>query len=508
MTQWKSIFLVIGVTACGGNPPPEPAAPAPVPAPAPSPPAASASVSAPAAPVEGEAAAKAPSEFHLVAKTEAELELLPLGDKLFVRGGPIFLAAVEGDRIVEDERYGKGLEGFIGVRGLFGKWPDDAFVAITLSNGRVGWGGIRKWNGQRWVVTGADLGQRWIYADVSPWSGGLLAMLFNVMPYDTKEPVRFKLVSPGTGAKLPVPTKAACGTLVKASGFAALPSGEVFVVGATCDDEKLAVEWWPAGETRGRVERLEGVDPYNEVYVLPRAANDVWIIGDAWNKATTAHFDGQRFEVVPNSFDMPVISASYGPDGTLWLVTSLTSDLKQPRGAVWKRAPKGSWEKVTLPEGVKLPTSVHAAGDGVVWLAADKALYRTTPPKSEAQIVKWDYDQQFPGSVRIPKPATEGCKQIFVLMYGITKVTPKDYDFPLTRQALKGHTDLASARFAETEDNGKRYFGAFVPTLAMGKKIEKLVRDKVKGSQPVVLCYAPKVVREIAVDLATGEVKK
>lgn len=504
-TSWILTTLVL--CACGGETPapvtPSPTAP---PSPSPAPPVASAAPSATQAPPV--APAKPASAFHLVAKSETELELMPLGGKLFVRGGPIFLATVEGDRIVEDERYGKGLEGFIGVRGLFGTWPDDAWAAITLSNGRVGWGGIRKWNGQSWAVSGADLGQRWIYGGVSPWSGGLLALIFNVMPYDTNEPVRFKLVGPGKGAKLPVPTKAACGTLVKAAGFAALPSGEVFAAGATCDDQKLAVEWWKAGETKGRVERLNGVDPFNDVYVLARTPNDVWVIGDAWGASTIAHFDGASWEVVKHAFEKPLVSASLGPDGTLWMVSSMTFSDKQNGGALWKRAAKGDWESVALPEGVKVPRSVHAASDGTIWLTAEKSLYRSTPPKGEVQAVKWDYDQQFPGSVRIPKAATEGCKDIFVLMYGITKVTPKDYDFPLTRKAIKGHTDLAGARFAETEDNGKRYFGAFVPTLAMGKKIEKLVREKVKGSQPAVLCYAPKVVREIAIDLATGEVKK
>ncbi len=108
----------------------------------------------------------------------------------------------------------------------------------------------------------------------------------------------------------------------------------------------------------------------------------------------------------------------------------------------------------------------------------------------------------------MPKSATEGCSSIYVLMYGITKVTPQDYDFPLTRKAVKGHPELAGARFAETEDNGKRYFGAFVPDLAMGKKLEKLVKDNVKGSKPAVLCAAPRVIRELEVDLKTGEVVK
>ncbi|MFO0564930.1 MAG: hypothetical protein U0263_04665 [Polyangiaceae bacterium] len=509
-TKWMVLAAISTLGGCGGAPA-EPTLPATQPSATPVVSSASAAVDggAPDAEATPAAAPKPAITFHLLAKSEALADLVPLGDKLFVRGGSIALALVEGDRVVEDERYGKGLEGFIGVRGLFGKWPDDAWAAITLSNGRVGWGGLRKWNGQSWALSGADLGQRWIYADVAASGQGLLALMFNVMPYDTNEPVRFKWVGPKSGGKLPVPTKAACGTLVRASAFTALSSGEVFTVGATCDDDKLAVEWWAPGETQGHVERLQGPSPYNDAYVLARKKDDVWVIGDAWKSATTAHFDGAGFQVVDNPFQDPVLSASLGPDGTLWVVASSTFSVKnEDRGDLFRRAAKGAWEKVVLPAGVKTPTSVYAASDGVVWLVADKNLYRSLPPKTEPQVIRWDYDQQFPASVRIPKPATEGCKDIFVLMYGITKVTPKDYDFPLTRKALQGHTELAGARFAETEDNGKRYFGAFVPTLALGKKIEKLVREKVKGSQPAVLCNRPKILRELEIDLATGEVKR
>lgn len=512
MMSVKTCSLSLGVVvaaACGGTAPP----PAEGPAPPAAPPTAASTPSSPAsatasAPVP-DAPKHAKSPFHLLVRAEHPLDLYPVGERLFVRSnGGIPLALVDGDRLIEDEKYGKGLEGFMGIRGIVGSWPDDAWAAITLSNGRVGWGGIRKWNGGSWATSGNDLGQRWIYAGLATWSGGLLALLYNVMPYDTNDTVRFKWLGSAKRPPLPVTTKTSCGTLVRASGFTALPTGEVFSAGATCDDDKFAIEWWKAGATRGQVERFDGPNPYNETYLLARTAKDVWVIGDAWKSAITVHFDGERFEVVKNPFVLPTISASLGSDGTLWVVTGQPFDNDKVQGTVWKRAPKHDWERVALPEGVTSPTSVHAAVDGRVWLAAGNGLYRTTPPAAQVQEVKWEWGRQFPGHVRIPKLATEGCKDIYVLMYGITKVTPKDYDFPLTRKAIKGHTELAGTRFAETEDNGKRYFGAFVPTLAMGKKIEKLVREKVKGSQPAVICFAPRVLRDIDIDLATGEVKK
>lgn len=457
-------------------------------------------------PAPDDAAPEAPPQFFRLAQAEHRLELVPLGDTLFVRGGGMPLALVEGDRVIEDERYGKGLEGFIGLRGLAGHFPDDAWALITLSNGRVGWGGLRRWNGRTWKVEGADLAQRWLYTGASPWIGGsLLTMSFNVMPFDTQQPVRFRRLGKVAKGALPLPSQSSCGTLVKASAFAALPSGEVFAAGATCDDDKFAIEWWRAGETRGNVERFDAPSPHNETYVLAGSPDHVWVIGDSWSARSVVHFDGTAWRELPHPLKHPVVSASLGPDGTLWVVSSQLHDSNNVVGGVFRRNRGGDWQEVPLPSGVRLPVSVHASAKEV-WLTADTSLFRSSPPAGEPQPLRWEYGQQFPGALRIPKAATAGCQHVFVLMYGITRVTPKDYDFPLTRKAIAGHLDLAGAKFAETEDNGKRYFGAFVPTLAMGQKIEKLVRKQVKGSQPAVLCHQPRIVREIRLDLATGNV--
>jgi hypothetical protein len=96
-----------------------------------------------------------------------------------------------------------------------------------------------------------------------------------------------------------------------------------------------------------------------------------------------------------------------------------------------------------------------------------------------------------------------------VVLYKLSRVAPKDYDFPLTRAALKGHPEYADVRFAETEDAGSRYFVAFVPDFAKGRSLTKLIVDKVQGAKPQLLCgEPPQVNREIGIDLATGAIKK
>lgn len=492
--------------SCAAPPPAQTSGTTPPPAPTPSTtakpePMATATATAPAEP------APTVSPFHVLARFENAVELRPLGKELFVRGGAIPLARVEGNRVIEDERFGKGVEGFIGMSQLSGSWPDDAWAVLVLTNGRVGWGGLRHWTGSAWDTVGKDLPQRWVYAGVAPWSDGRkLALVFNGMPFDTQQPVRFKVLGGKATGALPTFTQSSCGTLVRATDFAALPSGEVFAAGAACDTQELIVEQWKAGETKGQVTRLGADDPQNAVFLLVDSPTSVWLFGSDWKATTLAHFDGEHWKKEQHPFARPVTSATRAPDGTLWVVTSAGWNDADRKGELWKRAPGGAFTEVPLPEGLKVASDVAVTSDGSVWVAADDALLGTSPPKGEPQSIHWKWDQQFPGSVRVPKPAREGCDSIFVLMYGITKVTPKDYDFPLTRQAVKGHPELAGARFVETEDNGKRYFGAFVPDLAMGKKLEKLVKDKVKGSKPAVLCNAPKVIRELNIDLRTGDV--
>lgn len=106
------------------------------------------------------------------------------------------------------------------------------------------------------------------------------------------------------------------------------------------------------------------------------------------------------------------------------------------------------------------------------------------------------------------RAASYDCDSIFVLLYAVTRSMPKDYDYPLTRAALKGHPEFADVTFAETEDRGQHYFGAFVPELSLGQRLLAVVHKKVKDSKSVMVCRHPKKVRLLEFDLATGAVTK
>jgi hypothetical protein len=111
------------------------------------------------------------------------------------------------------------------------------------------------------------------------------------------------------------------------------------------------------------------------------------------------------------------------------------------------------------------------------------------------------------GSVRA---AGADCSRPFVVLYGMTKLAPDDYDFPLTRKALKGKRDVyGGAHFYVVRDGGQRFLIAIVPSLAMGAALTKDIAASVKDSKPQLLCGDPaEIIRELKIDLDTGEVIK
>jgi hypothetical protein len=225
------------------------------------------------------------------------------------------------------------------------------------------------------------------------------------------------------------------------------------------------------------------------------------------------------------------------PDGTLW---ARQGDALLHLGA------QDRWQKVPLPRldgHVLLPESVHWIGP------ADMFLVASNPPHTEMYLLRsgapgavLDYEaavaalpdgpdpaegspattaaapgvgaQRAQGAKEPPAfgrvtPGSPTCKELFVVLYKLARTAPPDYDFPLTRAALKGHTELQDLSFAETEDGGRRYFVAFAPSFDKASKLVQVVRDGVKGSTPQVLCgKPPQVNRALRIDLRTGAVLK
>jgi hypothetical protein len=111
--------------------------------------------------------------------------------------------------------------------------------------------------------------------------------------------------------------------------------------------------------------------------------------------------------------------------------------------------------------------------------------------------------QQKERAFRPPGPPVDWCETPFVLLYTLGKKAPPDYDYPATRAALRGHREFAvpGVEFIEFERLERRYFGARVPDFSLGAKLVNLVKDKVPGSTPELVCHDPPPKRTLSVDL-------
>jgi hypothetical protein len=108
-----------------------------------------------------------------------------------------------------------------------------------------------------------------------------------------------------------------------------------------------------------------------------------------------------------------------------------------------------------------------------------------------------------------PRLLPGACPDPMVVLFSPARTAPKDFDFPLTRKALTGHKELAGVRFFEVQRKGKRTIVATLPDRKRALALSTLLREKLGGSAPALVCEKPvEVTREIKVDLATGDVRR
>jgi hypothetical protein len=63
-------------------------------------------------------------------------------------------------------------------------------------------------------------------------------------------------------------------------------------------------------------------------------------------------------------------------------------------------------------------------------------------------------------------------------------------------------------KFAVTREAGQKYFVALTSDFKKARALAEVIKKGVEGSSPQVVCAEPEVIRELFIDLATGEVKK
>ncbi|MFO0617870.1 MAG: hypothetical protein U0414_35090 [Polyangiaceae bacterium] len=283
------------------------------------------------------------------------------------------------------------------------------------------------------------------------------------------------------------------GFLIAASGDESFPAPFIARF-----DGKAWTDLSPGGGT-GLLQYLE-FGPKRQAYAM---LGDVGFRrdGEQWTKITfPARVDGQS---IAERYE-------YAPDGALWAVID---------GRLYRVATDG-----TRMEPVVLPSSGDAAtggeltavdvrftpnGDAVVSAEDANAHYLLLPTKrapAKPIVAPEPKNKVAFGDVT---PANASCTKPFVVLYGMTKVAPDDYDFPLTRKALKGKLQYKDTRFWVTRDAGQRFLIARVATVQLGRDLVKDISASVKDSKPQLLCGDPaETIRELKIDLATGDVVK
>jgi hypothetical protein len=521
------------LTACGTPPPPETPAPA-TSASTPPVPTSSAAASAATAPsgtpsAAASAASKPTSPLQTITELPSDASLFALGARGFVSDGR-HLLSIEGDDLVFDPAMMAGIEArsadtFWRIDRMGGTWPDGAFLTVMLPEERTGFSQHHRWLGTKWKQEGRSQNSE-STVGFAPWSEGRTLAMFRS---GSMVRARFEVVAGKKGGPMPTPTAPSstptsiCATRLNADAFTALPSGEVFMAGTLCDTEGdasvSAAERWAPGKSKGVLETLPGAAATATLEVdglVARSPSEVFLIGHLLvgkeNRPYFARFDGTRWIDEPPPMTGFPAGLWLGPNGVLWTASGET---------IWSRAPGSTrWAPMALPQDTKdgmwalHAQSVWPRGPGDLWVLA-------TGPKSgrlflmhtrpATKPIKLPDPEEIAEEVRtrsMPAPLTAGCETPFVLIYTVGKSAPPDYDFPATRAALKGHTELADATLVEVKRVDKRYLGAKVASAAMAQKLVELIKQKVQGSTPQATCYNPKVTRALDLDYTTGELRK
>lgn len=389
--------------------------------------------------------------------------------------------------------------------GISGGYPNSLVAIAVSSTGRTGISEhhVRGPNG--WKQESGDEG--YVFTGFARTKDALVALRTPAMMWPTHRPSLRAIRGSAGGRTLQPLDKKFCETFpgnpapptsqVTPTLFGGTGAGAFFSFGTTCTQGD-AVEVWLAGQKTSTVTKLPtGVSApeWDQSRVATNDGETAWVLsGDA-----PLFFDGASWATVDAAPEFK--SGVLASDGTLWGVSA--------RGTLHKGDAKRGFEEVLVPSGAVVD-DVGIAADGSVWISAGNALLRTGTPTTKPPVV--DVAKASSGSKAQrkapPKFGGPACKSNVVVLYGFTKVTPDDYDFPLTRKALKGRTEFAKSRFVVTKDGGQKFFSAIVPTFDEGKKLVSVIEKNVQGSKPQIVCAEPEILRELKLDLATGEISK
>lgn len=475
-------------------------------------------------------ASTAASPFHIVADVDYAAELQRLGKtSVLVAGGQVL--PIRDNTVTYDPKFALTNEMISdGARGAFqsllGSFPDGLYASVVRPAGRTGFTELYKWSGSKWASQ-YNSDEATFVLDIQPWLNGTVLM---VETHNFSGEYRFTALPKSTKVFVPEPNdrkwkgaSSMCEMGFSPDALRTLPSGHAFLTGVTCSlndgpqSGQNAVKRWSAENKAGTVDILPDIGEKNFTLVNLALRNDkdAYIGGNTaplrYGKPTSlapymAHFDGKSWMTDTLPFSDSIASLDVDTNGKLWIISS--------KGVVFSRLAGGAWTEVSLPGGGEDQAPIEAStiwarGPGDEWIVGTyKSRYvvlHSGPAGEKAQLPDLETMNDTSAELAMPTPLTWRCTTPFVLLFTLSKVAPPDFDYPASREALKGHTEFDGAQFVEFKRLDKRYMGAFVPDSEMGKKLVELIKKKVPNSTPQLVCHAPKPSRAIEIDLSSGK---
>jgi hypothetical protein len=341
-----------------------------------------------------------------------------------------------------------------------------------------------------------------------PWTRGrTLAYL------DTN---KFKLAQPAKKALAELPKQEpgkSCPTRVAGMALATLPDGEVLLLGTDCDnDGRLALERWEkdAGDgqalAKSRVLPLPGPEKKATRAWLFANAKATFAVADIGGRALAIEIKGEEARELALPIKQ-ISEAHMAADATLFVYGD--NALYRYEGAQGE-APL--FTRAALPPKLKVKetSGLFAESADSVYLSVlmeDDYTSLLLSSTSSAPLPASLTGSPAPGSTTSLTnaelldliPALSGeCKTPFVVLFPVSRSTPKDFVFPQTKATLKDFAGRASIKVIDFQHRGARFVGVVAPDV---KTAESLVlhwnqRDQ-KSKSRLACLAAPDTAREV-----------